>query len=438
MAEVQRLWILVLGLDFRTKKGREIRNLPHPGFSFALVSETLDITYGCLAVARLTAGGSGIGIGRMQQRTKNGNTHKIRATNYAAAALAALAAVLLAGCSGGNVAASMQAPPPPQVKVIPAELRTVQDTSEYVATIKSRNSATIQPQVEGQITKIFVRSGEQVRAGEPLLEIDPLKQRATVNSSEATARQKQANLEWAQTQLERSKKLYAAGVVSKQDLDQAQTGYDAAQADLASLNAQVNEQQVQLHYYQVVAPSAGIVGDIPVHVGDRVTTSTMLTTVDRNTDLEAYIQVPLERATGLRLGLPVDLVNDSGAVLAHSRISFISPQVDTGMQSVLAKALITNPKREIRSAQFVRARVVWNSHPGLVIPVTAVVRISGQYFSFVAQQDAKGTVARQTPVQVGDITDSSYTVLAGIKPGDQVIVSGTQSLADGMPVTVAK
>lgn len=373
-----------------------------------------------------------------QQATRGARGGRLRAASWSAAGLALSAVALLAGCSEGNVAASMQAPLPAQVKVMAAELRTVEDTSEYVATIKSRNSATIQPQVEGQITKIFVRSGEWVRAGAPLLEIDPLKQRATVNSSEATERQKQANLEWARTQLERTKKLYAAGVVSRQDLDQAQTAYDAAQADLASLNAQVKEQQVQLQYYEVVAPSAGIVGDIPVHVGDRVTTSTMLTTVDRNTDLEAYIQVPLERATQLRLGLPVEIVSDSGAVLAKSRITFVSPQVDTGMQSVLVKTLITNPRREIRSAQFVRARVVWSSHPGLMIPVTAVVRISGQYFAFVAQQGAKGSVARQTPVQVGDITDSSYTVLGGIKPGDQVIVSGTQSLADGAPVTVVR
>jgi RND family efflux transporter MFP subunit len=372
----------------------------------------------------------------MQQRIAASRGGTLKAASWVVATLVISGTALLAGCSEGNVAASMQAPPPAQVKVMPAELRTVKDTSEYVATIKSRNSATIQPQVEGQITKIYVRSGESVRAGAPLLEIDPLKQRATVNSSQATERQKQANLEWAKTQLERTKKLYAAGVVSRQDLDQAQTGYDAAQADLASLNAQVNEQQVQLQYYEVVAPSAGIVGDIPVHVGDRVTTSTMLTTVDRNTDLEAYIQVPLERATGLRLGLPVEMVSDTGAVLAKSHITFISPQVDTGMQSVLAKSLIANPRREIRSAQFVRARVVWSSHPGLMIPVTAVSRISGQYFAFVAEQGPKGTVARQKPVQVGDITDSSYTVLAGIKPGDQVIVSGTQTLADGAPVTV--
>ncbi|HEY6936822.1 MAG TPA: biotin/lipoyl-binding protein, partial [Terriglobales bacterium] len=105
---------------------------------------------------------------------------RLALAGWVAAALVVSAAGLLSGCSEGNVAASMQAPPPPQVKVMPAELRTVEESSEYVATIKSRNSATIQPQVEGQITKIFVRSGERVRAGAPLLEIDPLKQRATV------------------------------------------------------------------------------------------------------------------------------------------------------------------------------------------------------------------------------------------------------------------
>ena len=371
----------------------------------------------------------------MQGRIQSFSTlHRV----FWATAATLCAAALLSGCSSNNVSASMQGPPPAQVKVMPAELQTVQDTSEYVATIKSRNSATIQPQVEGQITRIYVRSGQRVRAGAPLMEIDPLKQRATVNSSEATARLKQANLEWARTQLERAKRLYAAGVVSRQELDQAQTSYDAAQADLASLNAQVKEQQVQLQYYEVVAPSDGIVGDIPVHVGDRVTTSTMLTTVDRNTDLEAYIQVPLERAPDLRIGLPVNIVSDMGAVLAQSRVTFISPQVDTGMQSVLVKALISNPRREIRSAQFVRARIVWNSHPGLTIPVTAVARISGQYFAFVAEQGPKGSVARQVPLQLGDIEGSSYTVLGGIKAGDQVIVSGTQMLADGAPITVMK
>ena len=366
------------------------------------------------------------------------NTRFVGLRKLARAAVGALMAVVALFLSGCSSKASAPSDPGPvmQVTVQPARFATVQDTSEYVATIKSRNSATLQPQVEGQITKIYVHSGDHVSQGQRLLEIDPLKQQATVTSQEASMHSKQANLEWARVQLERAKKLAAAGVVSKQDLDQAQTAYDAAEADVHSLDAQLREQQVQLHYYEVVAPSDGIVGDIPVHVGDRVSNTTMLTTVDRNVDLEAYINVPLERAPDLRLGLPVQIVDSEGNVFANTEVTFVSPQVDTTTQSVLVKARIGNAKATLRSAQYVRARLVWRSHPGLVIPFTSVLRVSGQYFAFVAQQKGKGWVAEQRPLQLGDITGHDYEVKEGIKAGDRVIVSGSQLLADGTPVDV--
>lgn len=353
----------------------------------------------------------------------------------AALVLALGVASVWLGCTSK---ASAPADPAPamQVDVKPAQFTTVQDSSEYVATIKSRNSATLQPQVEGQITKIFVRSGDQVKAGQKLLEIDPLKQQATVNSQEANARSKQANLEWARVQLERAQKLAAAGVVSKQDLDQAQTAYDSALADVNSLKAQLQEQQVQLHYYEVVAPSDGIVGDIPVHVGDRVTNSTILTTVDRNADLEAYINVSLERAPDLKLGLPVEIVGSEDNKLASTQVSFISPQVDTTTQSVLVKARIGSAKEILRTAQYVRARLIWRSHPGLVIPVTSVLRVSGQYFAFIAEPKGNGWVAQQRPLELGNVAGHDYEVKQGVKAGDKVIVSGSQLLADGTPVAL--
>jgi RND family efflux transporter MFP subunit len=193
---------------------------------------------------------------------------------------------------------------------------------------------------------------------------------------------------------------------------------------------------VQLHYYEVVAPSDGIVGDIPVHVGDRVATSTLLTTVDRNVGLEAYINVPLERAPEVRVGLPVQILDSNGNVAVNCRVTFISPQVDTTTQSVLVKAAIPQGREALRSAQFVRARVIWRSYPGLTVPVTAVARVSGQFFVFVAEPGEKGTVARQRPIKVGDIIDNNYVVQDGLKAGDKVIVSGTQILADGSPVVV--
>jgi RND family efflux transporter MFP subunit len=166
---------------------------------------------------------------------------------------------------------------------------------EYVATLKSRDSAVIMSQVEGWVTDIYVHSGERVEAGTPMMQIDPTKQQATVTSQQSARAAQEANVVYAREQYKRASGLYNAGVVSKQEMDQAKSALDAAEAQLQALDAQLREQQVQLHYYKVNATRSGIVGDIPVHVGDRVTTSTLLTTVDKPGSLEAYVYVPVER-----------------------------------------------------------------------------------------------------------------------------------------------
>src|SRR5271165_6405369 len=326
-------------------------------------------------------------------------------------------------------------PPAMPVKVLEAQATAVNDASEYVATLKSRDSAVIMPQVEGQVFKIFVRSGDAVEAGAPLMEIDPLKQQATVKSQESSRAAQQANVIWTKQQYERSQGLYSAGVISRQDLDQAKSAMDAAQAQVDSLDAQVREQEVQLHYYRVAAPWSGIVGDIPVHVGDRVAVTTQLTTVDKPGSLEVYLYAPIERSSQLKLGLPVQVLGGDGTVLADSRVTFISPQVDNTTQTVLVKARIANRNDALRQSQFIRARVVWGTHQNPEVPILAVSRLAGQYFAFVAESQNGGSfVARQKPLTIGQTVGNNYEVQDGIKPGDKVIISGTQFLLDGAPV----
>ncbi len=346
-----------------------------------------------------------------------------------------LAALLFVTACGKSKKAQADAPQAMPVKVQTAKAQEVDDTTDYVATLKSRDSAVVMPQVEGIITQIFVHSGERVASGAPMMQIDPAKQQATLKSQESATAAQVAQVKWAQQNYDRVSGLSNAGVVSKQDLDQARATLDAAQAQLHSLDAQVNEQQVQLHYYQVVAPRTGIVGDVPVRVGDRVLTTTALTTVDRPGSLEAYIYVPIEKSAQLKMSLPVQIVDASGAQLAGSRITFISPQVDTTTQTVLVKATIANSNDRLRTAQFIRARVVWGSQEKPVVPVVAVSRIGGLYFAFVAEPDQKGGyVVHQKPLQIGQIVGNNYVVLDGVKPGDKVVVSGTQFLIDGVPV----
>jgi RND family efflux transporter MFP subunit len=363
-------------------------------------------------------------------------TKKHGSERRASAVLLALTAGALAvGCqkSAADNPPGAGAPAlPVQVRIAPSV--KIPDTTEYLSILKSRHSATINPQVEGQITRIFVKSGEHVKAGTALLQIDPLKQEATVNSQEASRAAQEANLRYAKVSLERAQKLLDAGVISKQEYDNAQTAYDAAVAQLKALDEQVRQQKVQLHYYSVTSPMDGIVGDIPVRMGDRVTVATSLTTIDERGALEAYIYVPAERAHNLRAGLQVRLLDAAGNSLSETRVTFVSPQVDSDTQSVLAKATVENPQGKLRVAQEVRAQITWGTHEGPVIPVLAVQRINGQFFAFVSVNEGKGTLARQRPLKLGDTVGNDFAVLDGIKPGDHIIVSGTQFLQDGAAV----
>lgn len=353
-----------------------------------------------------------------------------------------LALVLAGPCAltGCKQDAAQPAAAGPAMQAMPVQVANVSfapvpagDT--YVATIKSRRSATIQPQVDGHITRIFVHSGQAVRAGELLVGIDPLKQQAAVQQQQGTQAQKRAVLQYNQAEIQRQKQLFDAGITSRQAYDQAVQALQNSQGDYASSVAQTRTEQQQLAYYQVRAPFAGIVGDIPVHQGDYVSPTTLLTTVDENSGLEAYIYVPTDRAAQVRLGLPVDIVDTNGNAIAHSTISFLSPEVDNGTQTILAKAEVpANVTERVRNQQLVRARITWSSNPAPVVPVLAVTRIGGQAFVYVAAPAAHGYSAHQVAVTLGDTVGNNYPVLNGLKQGDKVILSGLQMLGEGMPV----
>ncbi|MEO7271740.1 MAG: efflux RND transporter periplasmic adaptor subunit [Vicinamibacterales bacterium] len=315
------------------------------------------------------------------------------------------------------------------------EPKPVEDTSDFIATLRSLGSTTVQPQGEGIVTKIFVKAGDRVRAGATLIQIDAGRQQAAVRSAEANKTGTEADVEYWRTQVKRFESLLGSGAISKAEFDQAQNSLRTAEARLSSLDAQLREGRVQLDYYRVEATQAGIVGEIPIRVGDRVTTSTAITTIDDNSGIELYIQVPVDRAPGLRVGLPVQILDDQGEVTSTTAVTFVAPRVDDATQTVLAKAALKTLPPSARLQQFVRSRIVWKTAAGLTIPVTAVTRISGQYFCFVAEAGPQGgLVAKQKPVQVGDLIGNDYVVLGGIKAGDKVIVSGIQKLGDGAPV----
>jgi RND family efflux transporter MFP subunit len=324
------------------------------------------------------------------------------------------------------------------VQTAAVALAPVEQTSEYVATIKSRRSATVEPQVQGMLTQIFVHSGDHVKAGQVLMEIDPRLQLATVESARATERQKKAVYDYNVVEVERQRKLFEAGVTSRDVYDQAQQSHDNAKADYDSAVNLRKTQEEQLAYYTIRAPFDGVAGDVPVHVGDFVaplsSPPNVLTTVDENKDMEAYIYLPTERVAQARLGLDVDLLDTDGKLLEKTKIDFLSPQVDSTLQGILVKAPVHSAPELLRNAQLVKARVVWSTTPMAIIPVLAVTRQGGQSFVFVARQQNGHFAAIQVPITLGDTVGNNYSVTSGLSAGDKVITSGTQFLVNGMPV----
>jgi RND family efflux transporter MFP subunit len=376
--------------------------------------------------------------GRWGMETSKGFFILRRIFSTSSALLIGLAAI---GCQQGTqkappAGAAMQAMP---VKTVAVSLQPVAQSSEYMATIKSRRSATILPQVNGLLTKILVHSGEHVKAGQALMEIDPRQQQAQVASQGATERQKKALYDFDAIELDRQKKLFAAGVTSRDALDQAQQAYENAKADYEAARGTRDMQEQTLAYYTVRAPFDGVVGDIPVHLGDYVSPvsqNALLTTVDQPGDLEAYIYIPTERSGQARIGLEVELSDTSGKLLEKTKIDFLSPQVDPSLQGILAKAPVHATPDIMRNAQLIKARVIWSTKPMVVVPVLAVTRQGGQTFVFIAQKQPNGQyIATQTPVTLGDTVGNSYSLSSGLNAGDAVVVSSTQFLVNGMPVS---
>jgi len=348
------------------------------------------------------------------------------------------AALAVAACNRAQTDGPPPQMPPTPVTLATAEARPIDETTEYVATLKSLRSTTIQPQIDGQITQILVKSGDRVRQGAPLMQIDPRRQQAAVSSQEAERASREAAVAFARQQAQRTRDLYAAGAISKQEQERAETEQRTAEANLKALQAQVQQQEVQLRYFTITAPTAGVVGDVPVRVGHVVTPQTVLTTIDQNETLEVYLSVPIERAPALKRGLPIQILSSDGnEKLAASAVNFISPHVDDQTQSILVKGQVLNPGGTLRAMQYVRARIVWKTTPGLVVPVTAVLRVSGQFFAFVAEEAGGKLVAKQRAIKVGPIMGDNYPVLDGLKAGERIVTSGTMKLADGAPIQAA-
>ena len=347
-----------------------------------------------------------------------------------ASSLLLLGLVACGGKSGGP-----QGPPPAKVKLRTVTPQDVKQTAEFIASLNSRNAVTLRPQVNAVVASIPVKPGDRVKAGATLVQLDVSQQAALTANVRATVEARKAALRLAEVNYDRLSKLAPSGVVSQQEYDQAAAQRASAQADLSAAESQLRAQTVQSSYYRITAPFDGIVGDLPVKVGDLVTPQTVITQFTQDRKLETYVNVPLLLAPKISSETLVQILGPDDQPVVEAPVTFISPTVDAATQTVLVKAVFENTQG-MRYSQYVRVRLVYGQRKALVVPVVAVTRQGGQPFVYVAGHASgkSGLVAEQRPVQLGEVVGNDYVVTGGLKEGEQVVISGVQFVRNGSPL----
>lgn len=392
---------------------------------------------------------------------------------------------LVGGCSQPETSQGTGQPSAIPVQWQKIESGRVQEISEFVGTLEASERVELKPEIQGQIEKIFVQPGDRVNKGSPIMTLKPdqtvpqlegsvvalenartsreaaVRQREVSQAQLATAK---SDVELAQTNFERARYLVNQGAIgqfqydqSKNNLDTARNRLKAAQEQLRvaevgiseadgrirEAQTQVATNRVNVGFKQVVSPIAGIIGDIPVKLGDYVTTGQTVTTITQNQTLDLRLSIPSNDNPRLRIGLPVELVDpNTRQKIATGSINFIDPNVNAQAQSILVKARFFNQDNQLKNGQFVQAKVIWGQSSGILVPVTAVTRTGGQGFVYVIttkKADTESTesaqaVVEQRPVVLGEIQGDQYEVVKGIQPGEQIAISNILKLRNGAPV----
>jgi membrane fusion protein, multidrug efflux system len=309
-------------------------------------------------------------------------------------------------------------PPAMPVETAVARADTVIDAILATGQIMALQSIELKPDVEGRLKQILVREGALVGQGTPLFKIDDAELKAQVD-------QLTADRDLASQSLNRTRDLLSQKASSQAELERAE-------ATLRSNQAQLERLKVRLDRTLVRAPFAGVVGQRFVSLGDYVTTDTRLAALQTVSPQRASFQVPERYADQLKVG---QLVSFRVASLPgrefSGRVDFVDPIVQLPGRTIMVKARVPNPRRELQAGMFIEARLATAIRPNaVVIPEDAVLPLQGSNIVWVV---ANGKATRRQ-VDLGVRTPGFVEVKTGVKTNEQVVVGGQERLAEGAPV----
>jgi membrane fusion protein (multidrug efflux system) len=369
----------------------------------------------------------------------------------AVAWLASTVALVAGGCS-------KEAPPPQrpvaEVTIITVQPQNIPYTPNFVAQTESSQQVNIVARVSGFLDKIAYQEGEVVKEGQLLFQLDPKPFQAQLAAARGELRSQQARFTTAKANLGRVKPLTQQNALSRSDLDRAQGEFDASNAAVYAAQAKVTEAELNLSYATIRSPVTGLASRSLQRQGAYVNslsseaTLTYVAAIDPiwvNFSVSQNLTAKWRSETARNLMIPppnlnyeVEIVLSDGTPYPHTgRINFADPSFSQDTGSFLVRAVLPNPKRELRPGMFVTAFAKGAQRPNaVVVPQLAVQQGSNGHLVYVVKQDSTAEVR---PVVVGDYYDAKdIVILSGLHGGDRVVVDGVLRVVPGKPVKIVE
>jgi len=362
----------------------------------------------------------------------------------------AAAAALVVSCGGKKGGMSLGDNEYP-VETVSAQSASSQTT--YPATIKGIQDVEIRPKVSGFLTKVCVKEGQTVGAGQLLFVIDNETYQAAVRQAQAAVNTAQAQLNTAKLTYDNSKQLYDNKVIGDFQLQSAENTYTSAKAALSQAQASLASAKETLSYCYVKSPSAGVIGELPYKVGALVSSSSAsaLTTVSNISTMEAYFSMTekdvlsMTKAQGNTqqaiAALPnVKLQLADGTVYAHpGKVTKMSGVIDATTGSVQMIAQFPNPEKQLKSGGSGSIIIPKENSSAIVIPMSCTAEVQNKIFVYLVGKDNK---VKYTEIQVDPQNDgNNYVVTGGLNIGDRYVTNGITKLSNDMeikPITKAQ
>jgi len=310
----------------------------------------------------------------------------------------------------------------------------------YPATIKGVQDVQISPKVSGFITKIHVKEGQTVSAGQTLFEIDNVTYQAQVRQAQATVNTAQAQCNTAKLSYENSKKLYENKVIGDFELQSATNSYESAKAGLAQAQASLASAKEMLSFCYVKSPAAGVVGTLPLKVGALVSAASVLTTVSNISTMEVYFSMSerdvlamQKSGDGLNALPSVKLKLSDGTLYSHEgKVTKMSGVIDQVTGTVQMIAVFPNAEKLLKSGASGSIVIPHDNSTAIVIPQSCVMEVQNKKFVYTVGSDNK---VKYTEIKVDPQNDgNNYVVTEGLSVGDKYVTNGITKLSDGMEI----